>query len=213
MFFEILLGAGSGYFLRQLYYDYVFTPYPAIRMTGVSALLPFVGALALAWAADSVYRVLKMPFRGWTKGPFWNRGLGLSLFAGAFLQIEAAKVASEYRLDAYATAGVVGVWTFLLAWTWVRHLRYKSLLATMPDDSPSMLLAEAAKTVRGGKESSPTKRKERSVKSASASSTNPSKRKREERAPSVDDVWAAFDKEIRSRSRAQVTAEPARASS
>lgn len=210
MFLEILLGAVSGYLLRQLYYDYVFAPFPEVRVTGVSALLPFAGALTLAFAVDVVYRVVKTPWRGWAKGPFWNRSLGLSLFAGAFLQIEASKVATEYLLDPIATACVTGFVTFALSWTWVRHLRYKSLLTSLPDDAPSMLLAEAAKTINGSKASKkqkPAERPTQPVISATATTPKQPKRKVEKRASSVDDVWAAFDKEIRSRSRTQIAAQ------
>lgn len=208
MLVEILLGAGVGYALRQYYYDYVFTPFPEVRVTGISALAPLIGALALAWCVDLLYRLVRMPFTGWAKGAFWNRGLGLSLFAGAFLQIEAAKIATEYRFDPTATASVVGALTLLLAWTRVRHLRYRSLLTAMPDDSPSMLLAEASKTVVEAKASPKPKKSERSLKkSASSAAPKPPKRKLATAAPSVDDVWAAFDKEIRSRSRAQILAQ------
>lgn len=171
MFFEILLGSSAGYFLRRLYYEYVFVPYPTVRLTGVSALLPLAGALGLGWAADLLYRLGRLPFRGWAKGPFWSRGLGLSLFASAFLHIEGAYVASEFRLDPAIVAGTASFLAFLLAWTWARHLRYRALLAAMPEEPSSALWVETPKP----KKPSP-------------------------RRSSADDIWTTLNKEIRARS-------------
>lgn len=179
MFFEILLGSSAGYLLQRLYYEYVFVPYPMVRLTGVSALLPLVGALGVGGATDLLYRLSRLPFCGWTKGPFWNRGWGLSLCASAFLHVEGAYVASEFRLDPTLSAGIASLLAFLLAWTWVRHLRYRALLATIPEESSSVFLGEIAKT-------------KKSSSSQSSALSSP-------RRSSVDDLWTALDKEIRAR--------------
>jgi hypothetical protein len=118
----------------------------------------------------------------------------LSLAASTFLYIEGMKIGTEMRLEWLTVPPTLGVLAAFLAWTWARHRRYQALLALLPEPAPSRLIAEAAMNATHGKKSESPKRE----------SKNRAPRSPEKAHSAIDDVWASFSQDIRSRSKREV---------
>ncbi|MBM3215827.1 hypothetical protein FJZ36_13020 [Candidatus Poribacteria bacterium] len=191
MLIEAILGAAAGYFLEPLYYEYVFAPYPVVRFAFLSVVPVLLIGFTSAWLVDGVHRLLRASLRAPAqKELFLHRALPLAVFASVVLQIEIAKVGSEFGLapltGAYIGAGAAA----LLAWVWARHRRYARLLTQMPDEARSVILAEAGKAAASesksgskGREPAPRRRVQRGATQRSQ----------------IDDVWASLSTQRASR--------------
>ncbi len=113
---ELALGTGLGVWLRYLYFEYVFDPYPTARLAFWGLLPPLAAGVLLALVLEGTLRLVsrKRRSRGW-----FDRGLGASLIASLVIQTEAAKIGAELHQPLLVLPVLPALVSMSLTWIWV----------------------------------------------------------------------------------------------
>ena len=113
---ELTFGTAVGVWLRYLYFEYVFNPYPTARLALWGLLVPTSVGVLLALQLEGALRLVsrKRRSRGW-----FDRGLGASLIVGLVIQTEAAKIGAELHQPLLTLPVLPALLSLFLAWIWV----------------------------------------------------------------------------------------------
>ena len=131
---ELLIGAGVGVWLRQLYYEYVFGPYPPARLALWGLLPPLAGGVIVAVIAEGLLRLVSRRRRS---RDLLDGGLGVAIAFGTVIQTEAAKIGNELGATWLSMPWLPALTSIALAWLWVRYRAHACQLAGPTEDGPS----------------------------------------------------------------------------